>query len=553
MKIDWQHFLIIGWTLHFLTQPQAFAVPAEGHKIMIAAPSPYAVEVGQSIARSGGNLIDVAVAVGLTLSVTSPYFAALGGGGFALLKMNNEVEVLDFRETAPAQTSLDFYLDKNAKASTHGGTAIGIPGFPAGLWALHQKYGKLPWRQLFSHPIQLANQGFSVSGEWVRNTHRHQEHFNSSGQKIFFKKDGQSLKPGELLRQPGLGKALREFRNRKHKGFYEGAVARDIVASVQESGGVITLEDLKNYQVRWLKPLKTTYLDYDIYLMPPPSSGGVVIHTALQLAEQVKLSNQAPLSLNELHLWAEILNRSFRGRALLGDPDFHTNPLSALLSSHYIKELVQSISLQKARQMKPLPEGFGQESVETTHFSIMNADGQAIALTVTLNGNYGSGVVSNRYGIALNNEMDDFTTRPNQPNMFGLIQGQGNLVEPGKRPLSSMSPTLVVKDDKVVMSLGSPGGPRIISSVAQVLYRVLHQELDMDMAIQAPRVHHQFLPNILYVDRQRFSPETLDGLRARGHQVEESWMGKVYGVRLNSEGLLEGAFDARGEGAAGGI
>lgn len=539
--------------LALICGPFTAAMPASGHKILVSGPSPYAVEVGRKIAARGGNVADVAVAVGLTLSVTTPYYAALGGGGFALVKMNQGVEALDFRETAPKATGKDYFLSLPKDASQTGGHAVGVPGVPAGLWALHQKYGKLKWAQLFAEAEALARNGILLSGEWTDKTKSERDRFNKAGLDLFFLKDGVPYKPGQTLKQPGLARALQELRTKNLKGFYEGPVAKDITAAVQAAGGKMTLEDLKSYKVRWLKPLTTTYEGHQIYLMPPPSSGGVLILSALRLMEKLDLKSKPALSADEYHMIGEIESRVFRGRSLLGDPDFHKNPLRFLTSDSYLTELAKSVKPDKSVALAPLKDEEVKESPQTTHYSIMDADGHAVALTVTLNGNYGSGVVSPKYGIALNNEMDDFTTRPGEPNMYGLTQGPGNDVEPGKRPLSSMSPTLVERDGKVVMAVGSPGGPRIITGVLQVLYRLLARGVDADVAIQTPRVHHQFLPNILYVDRGRFSPEVLDSLRARGHKIEEGWMGKVYVVRLRADGLLEAAFDARGEGAAGGI
>lgn len=528
------------------------AVPAEGTKVMVAGPSPQAVEVGRAVAEEGGNVVDVAVAMGLTLTVTSPYFGALGGGGFALIKMDKEVIALDFREVAPKATSPTFYVERGKDSSITGGAAVGVPGFPAGLWEMHKKYGKLPWGRLFKGPMQLAQQGFRVSGEWHRKTVESEPRFNAGGKKSFFKKDGKPYLPGEVLQQKALGQALNLFRSKNVKGFYSGEVARDIVDTVKRTGGVIELEDLAAYKVRWLKPLETQFKGYQVYLMPPPSSGGVVIKSALNLIEQVQLEKLAPFSVDELHVFGEVLSRSFRGRALLGDPDFHKNPLERLLSEGYLKEMAKSISAKSSSKLDPLSEDAPADSANTTHYSVLDSEGRSVALTVTLNGNYGSAVVSDKFGIALNNEMDDFTTQPNEPNMYGLIQGKGNLVQPGKRPLSSMSPTLVEKDGKVVLSVGSPGGPRIISGVIQVLYRNLVNGLNMDQAIQAPRIHHQFLPHKLFIDTSRFAPETISGLKTKKHEVEESWMGRVYGVRLTDKGVLEAAHDARGEGASGG-
>jgi gamma-glutamyltranspeptidase/glutathione hydrolase len=532
----------------------ALAVPVEGHKILISAANPYAVEAGKKAAQKGGNAVDVAVAVGLTLSVTSPFFGALGGGGFALVKMAGAPQALDFREMAPAATSKDYYLNLPKTASMVGGHAVGVPGVPAGLFALHQKYGKLKWAQLFEEPLRLARSGFQVSGEWVRKTKDETQNFDAGAKRYFLKKDGSQYKPGEILKQPELARALELLRDKNVAGFYSGPVADDIVKSVAANGGKMSLADLKNYKVRWLEPLKTEFRGHSVYLMPPPSSGGVVILTALKLIDKLDVLAKEPLSADEYHLLAEVQSRAFRGRALLGDPDFTKNPITLLTSDNYVNDVAKGVQLKKAVALKPMAENEIRETTETTHYTVLDSEGRSVAITTTLNGDYGSGVATARFGIALNNEMDDFTTRPNEPNMYGLVQGAANAVEPGKRPLSSMSPTLVVdKNGKVIISMGAPGGPRIISSVLQVLYRILGREMDIDLAVQSPRVHHQFLPNKVLIDKNRFSPEVLSSLRSRGHTVEDSWMGRVYVVRLRPDGILEGTYDARGEGAVGGI
>jgi gamma-glutamyltranspeptidase/glutathione hydrolase len=533
----------------------ALAVPAEGTRIMISAPSAYAVDAGKAVSRKGGNLIDVAVTVGLALAVTNPSNASLGGGGFALVSMGEGVEVLDFREMAPAATSPEFYLEREKGASWNGGAAIGVPGVPAGLWALHQKYGSLKWPELFAAALRLAEEGIEFSGTESRYLESQKERFNQAGLKHFYKSPQQHYRPGDLFRQPALANALKLLRDEGSAGFYTGEVARDIAATVQAEGGVITMDDLASYRVRWLKPLQTEYRGHRLHMMPPPSSGGAVIKTAFELFERVDIERHKPLSTDEIHLMAEVLNRAFRGRALLGDPDYHDNPFDRILSEKYIGEMASSIDIAKAVQLEPLQDQSIDDSSETTQFSILDADGNAISLTVTLNGSYGSGVVSDRFGISLNNEMDDFTTRPGEPNAFGLVQGYGNRVQPGKRPLSSMSPTLVEKDGKIVMSLGAAGGPRIISSVIQTIYRVLVTGLDIDRAVQFPRVHHQFLPNKLYLEDFKFSPEIVSGLRRRGHETVEqkaAYLGRVKAVRLNDRNYLEGSYDNRREGAAGG-
>ena len=358
------------------------------------------------------------------------------------------------------------------------------------------------------------------------------------------------------MQQPALAQALEKLRDQNLAGFYRGAVARDIADTVQANGGVITTADLAAYEVRWLEPLQTEFKGHQLYSMPPPSSGGAVIKAAFELFERVDIEQYPPLSVDEIHLMAEVLNRAFRGRALLGDPDYHENPFDRILSAGYLDEMARSIDLARATQLAPLVDKAPDDSTETTQFSILDADGNAITLTITLNGSYGSGVVSEKFGISLNNEMDDFTTRPGEPNAFGLVQGYGNRVQPGKRPLSSMSPTLIAKDGKIVMSLGAAGGPRIISSVIQTIYRVLVTGLDIDRAVQFPRVHHQFLPNKLYMDEYKFSPEVVAGLQQRGHETVEQrpgYLGRIKAVRLNDKNYLEAAYDNRSEGAVGGF
>jgi gamma-glutamyltranspeptidase/glutathione hydrolase len=535
----------------------AIAIPAQGQKIMVAGPSPDSIAIVRRIYSLGGNVVDASVAVAFGLAVTHPYYAALGGGGFALFKQGSQVKALDFREMAPAATNADLFQKLTPSSSTEGGLAVGVPGIVAGLWALHQESGKLKWAVLLDDAIRLAEKGFLVSGEWVFLTDRNLHRFNDAGKTAFTRSDRKPLRPGDTLRQPGLARLLRAIAQKGPSAFYSGVTAKEIVQTVNSSGGIFTSQDLTNYKVRWLEPQTEEFAGHKVYLMPPPSSGGTVISQALRLMTKIGLQSGTPLSANEFHWLIEIQKMSFRGRALLGDPDFVKNPLDHLRSDTYLNPMAAMFRMDKSisetQLAAPSPTPGVNESENTTHFSIMDAAGNAVAMTITLNGDYGSGLVTPKSGISLNNEMDDFTTRPGQPNMFGLIQGESNLVRPGARPLSSMSPTLVEKNGRIVMSLGAPGGPRIISSVLQVLYRALTQPFDLDQLIQAPRVHHQFRPNSVRVDNFKISPETMAALRSRGHQIETASTGKVYAIRLDSSGLLEAAFDSRGEGAAGGL
>lgn len=547
--------LILCLAVSFVGPTASWAVPFEGQDMLIAAPSPVAVETGKEIHKLGGNVFDVAVAVALSLSVTSPYFASLGGGGFALVKKDGEeVKALDFRETAPAKTDENYFSKIEKGSSWNGGPAVAIPGIPAGLYEIHKTYGKLKWEQLFTRPLRQAAQGFPVSGEWHKYTKSQKERFNAKGKAVFLKKDGQAYVPGETLKQPDLYQALKIFRDKKLDGFYSGVVAADIASSVQRAGGVLSVEDLKNYSIKWRTPIKTEFQGHDIYLMPPPSSGGIIIKTALELVEKIDLKKHPFMSVNEYHLLAEVMSKSFRGRGLLGDPDFSKIPLTQLQSEEYIAELAKNIKTSYSKKLKPLDEKFVQkESTETTHFVVMNKKGEAVSMTITLNGNYGSGVVSDKYGIALNNEMDDFQAVPGESNAYGLLHGKANYVQAGKRPLSSMSPTLVLKNAKTVMALGAPGGPRIINGVFQTLYRVLANGLNIEKAIMTPRLHHQFEPNVLFYEKNAFTPETLKQLQKKRHTLKSTHgVAKVSGVRVNENGFLEGYSDFRGEGAVGG-
>lgn len=547
-------FLAIAFSTAFsaIFPLQGLALPTKGSYFLISAACPEATRAAQEIAESGGNAVDVALTALVVMSVTRPSFAALGGGGFAMVKMKGQTDILDFREVAPLKAGPDFYKDKAKNASTVGGSAVAVPGLPAGIEALHKKYGKIHWSRLFDRAIVLAEKGFRVSGDWVNDTNGSFGNMTPTARKFVTNGNpNQKLKPGYSLKQPQLGKLLRQLRNRKSVAFYTGDAANDLVNSVQKAGGVISLKDLAQYKPVWRKPLTIKKFGYQFHLMPPPSSGGVVIASALKLLEHIPVREQKLLSADEAHAMVETLKLAYKGRSELADPEFHKNPIDHLLSDDHLKTLAADFSLQKAIVPDPLKAKQPDEATQTSHLSVLFASGDAVSMTFTLNGNYGSGVATEKYGVFLNNEMDDFTTRPDEPNMFGLIQGSGNKVEPGKRPLSSMSPTIVEKNGKTFMAVGAPGGPRIISSTFQTIYRVIFSEMDIDEAIQTRRVHHQYLPNKVIYDKNKYAPGTLQNLRSRGHEVEAGWQGLVYGIILK-DGVLEGSFDSRGEGAVSG-
>jgi len=574
--------LLLSLTLWSAFSPNtANALPHKSQEFAVASPSPYAAPVAGEISSLGGNLFDQAVAVALSMSVTHPYYASLGGGGFAVIRKQNSdaaatVEVIDFREVAPSTAGRDLFAGRDAKAATDGGLASGVPGVPAGLFDLHKKYGKLPWKKLFGPAIRLAEKGFPVSGEWAAQTKSQFDAFNGFGKKIFGRTVLDKMNPprerfeplvaGDTLKQPLLAKALKLLRNQGPKAFYEGAIAKDIVDVIGQTGGIISLEDMKAYRTVWRQPLRRSWRGYDLSLMPPPSSGGLIIAQALELVDRIEGKHGvAPsLSSQEAHVWGEALKLSFAPRGQMGDPmetSSMTDLAARLLATDRLDRLAKLFQKEDAIEVKSskspdLKEAMApvtaKEKTETTHFSIADKNGNAVSFTVTLNGSYGSGIVSGKFGIAMNDEMDDFATQAGQPNQYGLIQGDANSVGPGKRPLSSMSPTIVEKDGRFVAAVGAPGGPRIPSAVFQVLIRTLAQSLDAEEAVHLPRVHHQFLPDTLFYDARKFSPDVTAKLKDFGHALQETWIAKAYLVKMNSDGLLEAAADPRGEAAAGG-
>ena len=546
--------------LIFFFALSAHARPVQFKNIIVSGPSSYLAETVRQIYKKGGNVFDAAVAGAFTLSVTHPYFVSLGAGGFAVLKTLNDVTALDFRETAPGLMKKDFYT-AGGLSSQRGGSAAAVPGFTAGMYAIHQKYGSLSWVEIIKPALKLSRRGFIVSGQWTERTKKYKDEFDIQGKKIFFHSSGRVYQPGEILKQPRLTKALKLIQRKKLKVFYEGPIGRDIVQAVKENKGLMTMDDLKAYQPRWLKPFQFSFKNYKAYTMPLPSSGGIILARAFKLAYHTNIFKEKLYSLNESHLLAEILKLSFRPRGQMGD-------LAQPYVKHWLKEnslklLSRKISLKRAKKWPALKENLKlslsvkKEPGETTHFSLMDKEGRALSMTLTLNGNFGSFVTTKKYGIILNNQMDDFNTRPGQPNQFGLIQGVNNQVKGGKRPLSSMSPVIVTNSQgTAVMALGGAGGPMIISSVFQVMYRYLINGLNLDLSLQAPRLHHQFLPRLLYFEKNRFSPLLLKFLKKKGHSLKErSSIAKVYAVsrKPNKEALLEGAFDARGEGFSAGL
>ena len=536
--------------------------PVRARHAMVVTRESHATDVGEAVLKSGGNAIDAAVAVGLALAVTHPSAGNLGGGGFMLIRFaDGRTTFLDFRERAPASSSRDMYLDAEGKAtrdSLVGYRASGVPGTVKGLEFAHQKYGHRPWKDLVNPAIELAAKGFPVSYGLSESLHS-----ESTSEKLgmfpeskrIFLKNGEFFRAGDVLVQPELAGTLERIRDRGAKDFYEGETARLLAADMREHGGAITLEDLKDYKVMERVPLTGSYRGYSIITAPPPSSGGIGILQMMGVLEGTDYQKPGAGSAASLHFLAEAMRRYFADRSeYLGDPEFYKVPISALLNKSYIASLRQSIDPAHASSSDSVKPGklSAYESTETTHYSIVDAEGNAVTVTYTLNGGFGSGVTATKLGFLLNNEMDDFAPKPGEPNAYGLVQGEANAIAPHKTPLSSMAPSMVLRDGKLYLIVGSPGGPTIINTVLQVILNVLDFNMNAQEAVDQPRIHHQWLPDTLKMERG-FSPDTIDLLKARGHRIDQvGSIGEVAAILFDGT-WLQGAADGRTEGTAKGF
>lgn len=533
--------------------------PVRARKAMVVAQEPHATDVGVEILRNGGNAVDAAVAVAFALAVTLPSAGNLGGGGFLLVRFaDGKSSFIDFRERAPLAASRDMYLDNEGnptRDSVVGWRAAGVPGTVRGLELAHRKWGKKSWRSLVDPAVKLARNGFDVSYPFSRSLAGAADLLGKFPEsKRIFLKDGAMWEPGERFRQPELAATLRRVAQQGSKGFYEGETARIFAEQAAANGGLITLEDLKGYEANERTPLNGSYRGLEVITAPPPSSGGVGILQMMGVLEGTEYEKFGAGSAAAIHYVAEAMRRYYADRSEhLGDPDFFRVPVSGLLNRRYIEGLRQSIDPQRASGSTVVrPGSVAQyESTETTHFSIVDAQGNAVALTYTINGGYGNGVTVPKLGFLLNNEMDDFAAKPGTPNMFGLVQGEGNAIKPRKRPLSSMTPTILVRDGKPYMVIGAPGGSRIINGVLQVILNVVDFKMNMQDAIDAPRFHHQWQPDKLSMERG-FSPDTVELLKARGHEIDSIRSVAAVESILIDGGWLQGASDGRGNGKAAG-
>jgi gamma-glutamyltranspeptidase/glutathione hydrolase len=466
---------------------------------------------------------------------------------------------IDFRERAPNAASRDMYIDpatgKPTEDSLVGYRASGIPGTVRGFDYVHEKYGKKPWKELVEPAVRLARDGFPVSyglAQSLHNTNTSEKLSRFPDSKHIFLKDGAFYEQGDLLKQPELARTLERIRSHGAKDFYEGETAKLLAADMQEHGGLVTLDDLREYKAIERKALEGKYKGYGVITSPPPSSGGVGILQMLGVLEGTDYAKAGAGSAYALHYEAEAMRRYFADRAqYLGDPDFQKVPVPELLNPAYITKLRASIDPQKATPSAEVRPGdlALYESTETTHFSIVDGEGNAVSVTYTLNSGFGSGVTAHGLGFLLNNEMDDFAAKPGESNAYGLIQGESNAIAPHKTPLSSMVPTIVTKDGKLYLVLGSPGGPTIINSVLEVILNVLDFGMNMQEAVDAPRIHHQWMPDTLSIEKAA-SPDTIELLRQRGHNVRVvSQQGEVAGIRIDGQ-WIEGAADGRVEATA---
>jgi gamma-glutamyltranspeptidase/glutathione hydrolase len=514
--------------------------PVHAQHAIVVSIHELASQAGVEILQAGGNAVDAAVATGFALAVVHPPAGNLGGGGFMLLRLaDGQTHFIDYREKAPAAATRDMFLDAQGNvienASEIGYKSIGVPGSVAGMIYAEQKYGKLSVKQVIAPSIRLASEGYKLSWNDARDLHdKYLTRFPES--RRIFQRDGNFYHPGEIFRQPDLARTLERIAA-KPDDFYHGALARELAAAMQKGGGLITVEDLARYEVKEREPIRGTYRGYEIISAPPPSSGGTVLIESLNILEGYDLAKLGDRSAESIHFTTEAFRRAFFDRAeFLGDPDFAKIPVAQLIDKKYGAAWRESIDSDRATPSSDLkrPTIFNEleqyaaahpqpsanhEAPHTTHYSVVDTQGNAVAATTTINDWFGSRVTADGLGFLMNDEMDDFSAKPGVPNADGLIQGEANSIGPGKRPLSSMTPTIVVHDGKTFLILGSPGSSKIITTVANVLMGVLDYGMNIQEAVDAPRFHHQWMPDVLNVE-QWFSPDTVARLKKMGYNVE---------------------------------
>jgi gamma-glutamyltranspeptidase / glutathione hydrolase len=536
----------------------ASKAPVAARNGMVASTSEIASRVGVDVMKKGGTAVDAAVAVAFALAVTWPSAGNLGGGGFMLIrKTDGTTEAIDYRERAPLAATRDMYLDAHGNVikglSTDSYKAVAVPGTVAGLALAHKRHGKMKWEDLVEPARRLAAEGFEVNQHLARSLRS-----ESTKKKLgpweesvrIFQRNGKYYEMGETFVQPDLGATLARIKANA-RDFYEGETARLIAADMQKSGGIITLDDLRKYEPTIRQPVVGHYRGYEILTMPPPSSGGIALLEMLNMLEAYDVPKLGWHSSEYVHTVVEVMRRAFADRAeFLGDTDFVKVPVTTLISPEYAAERRRSIDPARATNSREIGAGtpVRRESKDTTHFTIVDADGTVVSNTYTLNDGYGAGLTARGTGVLMNNEMDDFTSKPGVPNDYQLIQGEANAIQPQKRPLSSMTPTIVMKDGKVLFAVGSPGGPTIINTVLQVILNVVDFGMDIQEAIDSPRFHHQWLPDEIYWEQFEFNRDTRAALEKLGHKFREKPgnLGDAHGIMIDPKsGMRLGASDPR--------
>jgi len=515
-----------------------------------------ASKIGVEIMAQGGNAFDAMIATDLALTVCYPNAGNIAGGGFIVYRLaNSETGSLDYREKAPMAARYDMYLDAEGNVipgkSTLGGMAVGVPGTVAGLEAIHKKFGSLPWKDLVQPAIDLARNGYRVTKKQQSSFESKRADFVSmNGENTFYAQD---FKEGDLVQNTALAATLERIAQQGSAGFYQGENAAAMIERIQETGGIMTREDLLAYQPVWRDPIHFNYKDLDIYTMGPPSSGGICLGQIMKMIEPYNLGQYSQNSLEAIQIMVEAERRSYADRSLyLGDPDFVNIPKDSLLDQAYLAGRMESFDFNQATKSSDISPGtiVWEESEETTHYSILDAMGNAVAVTTTLNGSYGSKVFVESGGYFLNNEMDDFSSKPGVPNMFGLIGGKANAIAPQKRMLSAMTPTIVEKGGKLSMIVGTPGGSTIITSVLQTIVNVYEFGMDMQTAVSAPRFHHQWLPDVVVFEPKRFDSTFIDKLQSKGYDIKEEYtriIGRVDAIHLSEENDITTGADPRGD------
>lgn len=552
-----------GFFLLFIFSTQSLAQMGWSksyEKAVVVTAEKRASQVGRDILKQGGNAVDAAVAVQFALAVTLPRAGNIGGGGFMVIYLADGTNrTLDFREQAPMRADADMYMRDGEyvpKLSREGVLAAGVPGVVDGMVKVLDEYGTLSLKEVMQPAIELAQDGYPLSYKQADAMNSYRKFFlkYDGTARYFLKSDSTDWQEEELFRQIDLARTLRRIAERGRAGFYEGKTADLIVEEMERQGGLISHEDLQDYESVWRDPVQASFKGYDLHIMPPPSSGSIAIAQILEMLKPYDLKGMGFNSAKYVHLVTEAMRRAFADRAyFLGDPDFIDIPQAELINPSYNRQRMESFSWDNASSSDDIGHGDipFPESTETTHYSIVDEDGNAVAVTTTLNGSFGNKVVVNEAGFFLNNEMDDFTAEPGEPNMFGLIQGEANAIEPGKRMLSSMSPTIVTRNDSVRMVLGAAGGPRIITATLHNFLNMAVFEMDPGQAIASPRFHHQWMPDKLYYEKFGLSPDTRKILEEKGHTLAPSdGLGRAHTIFVEKDTLKYGAPDPRGDGAA---